>query len=150
MLALRERFPFEAIVFDCAFYAGRLVAEKLGVAAYPIWAAPTPAPVSKTAPPPFFGLKPMRWPLGRLRDAIVMKMIASSTRGGMRIWHELRAREGLPPWDGSLFDVHNETSKAMFMVGAPGMDFPRDDWPKTMQFVGALVPHAASRSALPS
>jgi hypothetical protein len=72
----REAFPFEAIVFDGAFYACRLVAEKLGVPAYPVWAGPTPAPVSRTAPPPFFGLKPMRGPLGRLRDAIVMKMVA--------------------------------------------------------------------------
>jgi UDP:flavonoid glycosyltransferase YjiC (YdhE family) len=150
VLALREEFPFEAIVFDGAFYAGRLVAEKLGIPAYPVWAGPTPAPVSKTAPPPFFGLRPMRGPLGRLRDAIVMKMLASSTQGGMKIWRELRAREGLPPWNGSLFDIHNQTSRAMFMIGAPGMDFPRDDWPAAMKFVGALVPHRSAAGELPA
>jgi MGT family glycosyltransferase len=149
VLALRDEFPFEALVFDGAFYAGRLVGEKLGVPLYPVWAAPTPAPVSKTAPPPFFGLRPLRGPFGKLRDLVVMKLLSSSTANGMKIWRTLRAREGLPAWEGNLFDVHNETSRAMFMVGAPSMDFPRDDWPARMMFVGALLPHKRSRSALP-
>jgi UDP:flavonoid glycosyltransferase YjiC (YdhE family) len=145
---LRQAFPFEAVVFDGAFYAGRLVAEKFDVPAYPIWPGPTPAPLSKTAPPPFFGLKPMAGPLGRLRDALVLKLLAGSTKNGMKIWHELRAREGLPEWKGSLFDLHNETSRAMFMVGSPGMDFPREDWPKNLEFVGPLVAHARKESSL--
>ena len=85
IVELSERFPFEAILFDGAFYAGRLVAEKLRVPAYPVWAAPTPAPVSKTAPPPFFGLRPMSGPFGKLRDALVMKLLMSSSKNGMKI-----------------------------------------------------------------
>jgi UDP:flavonoid glycosyltransferase YjiC (YdhE family) len=149
ILDLREDFPFEAIVFDGGFYAGRLVAEKTGARAYPVWPGPTPAPVSRQAPPPFFGLRPMRGPFGKLRDALVMKMVQSSAKGGMKIWRELRAREGLPAWEGNLFDVHNETSTAMFMVGSPGMDFPRDDWPKNMHFVGPLVAHKKPGGSLP-
>jgi len=145
VLELRGAFPFEAIVFDGAFYAGRLVAEKCGVPAYPIWAGPTPAPTSKTAPPPFFGLRPMKGPLGKLRDAVVSKMLASSAKNGMRIWRELRLREGLPAWDGDLFDLHNDSSSAMFMVGVPAMDFPRDDWPANLEFVGPLVAHRSPR-----
>jgi UDP:flavonoid glycosyltransferase YjiC (YdhE family) len=144
VLDLRARFPFEALVFDCAFYAGRLIAEKSGMAAYPVWAGPTPAPVSKTAPPPFFGLRPMHGPIGRLRDAVVSKMLSSSTKKGMSLWNELREREGLPRWDGNLFDLHNETSAAMFMVGVPSMDFPRADWPDKLEFVGPLVAHRRS------
>jgi UDP:flavonoid glycosyltransferase YjiC (YdhE family) len=147
ILEIHEEFPFEAILFDAAFYAGRLVAEKLQLPAYPLWPAPTPAPVSKTAPPPFFGLKPMAGPVGRLRDALVMKLLSSSTRNGMRIWHELREREGLPRWDGSVFDIHNESSRALFMVGAPEMDFPRADWPDQLRFVGALQPQRRTDSA---
>ena len=146
IIELSEKFPFEAILFDGAFYAGRLVAEKLRVAAYPVWAAPTPAPVSKTAPPPFFGLRPMGGPFGKLRDALVMKLLMSSSKNGMKIWHELRAREGLPPWDGNLFNVHNDTSATMFMVGTPNMDFPREDWPERLTFVGPLVSHRRAPS----
>lgn len=144
ILELRADFPFDALVFDGAFYAGRLVAEKCGADAYPVWPAPTPAPVSKTAPPPFFGLQPMRGPFGWLRDAIISRLLASSAKGGMKLWDELRAREGLAPWSGNLFDIHNETSTAMFMVGCPGMDFPRDDWPPHLEFVGPLVAHGSS------
>jgi UDP:flavonoid glycosyltransferase YjiC (YdhE family) len=139
IVELHRDFPFEAIVFDGGFYAGRLVAEKLGVRAYPVWPGPTPAPLSKSAPPPFFGLKPMRGPFGRLRDALVQKLVDSSLTGGMKLWHELRAREGLKRWDGHLFDIYNDSAAAMFMVGVPGMDFPRDDWPAPLRFVGPLV-----------
>jgi UDP:flavonoid glycosyltransferase YjiC (YdhE family) len=147
--AVHARFAFEAIVFDGAFYAGRLVSEKLGVHAYPVWPGPTPAPTSKEGPPPFFGLKPARGPLGKMRDWVVGKMVAGSMKGGLRIWDDLRAREGLPPFRGSLMDVHNDTSRTMFMVGAPGLDFPRTDWPKNMRFVGALMPHRKPGGALP-
>lgn len=151
ILDLSSDFDFDALVFDAAFYAGRLVAEKRGAEAYPVWPAPTPAPVSKTAPPPFFGLQPMRGPVGRVRDAVVSHLLASSAKGGMKLWHELRAREGLAPWSGNLFDIHNETSSAMFMVGCPGMDYPRDDWPQHLEFVGPLVAHRSSTpSALPA
>jgi UDP:flavonoid glycosyltransferase YjiC (YdhE family) len=86
----------------------------------------------------------MRGPFGRVRDAVVSRLLASSAKGGMKIWNELREREGLPPWSGNLFDIHNETSTAMFMVGCPGMDFPRDDWPEHFEFVGPLVAHRSS------
>jgi len=147
VVELSVAFPFDAIVFDGAFYAGRLIAEKLGVPAYPVWAGPTPAPVSKTAPPPFFGLKPMGGPFGKLRDMVVMKLLRSSSKNGMKIWNELRSREGLAQWDGNLFDIHNDTSAAMFMVGTPNMDFPRDDWPEKLKFVGPLVAHRRSPSS---
>jgi MGT family glycosyltransferase len=145
VIELRQQFPFEAVVFEGAFYAGRLIAEKFGVAAYAVCPAPTPAPISKTAPPPFFGLRPMGGPIGKLRDALVMKLLTSSTKNGMKIWHELRAREGLPAWSGHIFDIHNETSRAIFMVGSPGMDYPREDWPKNLEFVGPLVAHKHSK-----
>jgi MGT family glycosyltransferase len=147
LMDVRAGFDFEAIVFEAGFYAGRLVAEKTGIPAYPIWPAPTPAPVSRTAPPPFFGLRPMAGPIGRLRDAVVTRMIASSTKNGMKLWHELRAREGLPRWDGNLFDVYNDSAAALFMVGAPSLDFPRADWPAKLEFVGPLLPRAGAARA---
>jgi MGT family glycosyltransferase len=148
--ALHEGFPFEAIVFDGAFYAGRLVHEKLGIPAYPIYPAPTPAPTSTRMPPPFFGLKPATNVFAKLRERIVNAMVESSTKSGMKILHALRAREGLPPYVGSVFDLHVDTAEAIFQIGAPGMDYPRTHGPKQMQFVGALVPHKKSKGALPA
>lgn len=151
VVELFEAFPFEALVFEGAFYAGLLAAEKLGVPAYPVWPAPTPAPTSKTAPPPFFGLRPWAGPLGRLRDGIVNRMLLSTQKPGMKIWRDLRKREGLPPWEGNIFDVHVDFARALFMASVPGLDFPRDDWPATLRFVGPLLPFKAAASpALPS
>lgn len=148
--ALRAEFPFEAIVFDSAFYAGLLVAETMNVPAYPIWPAPTPAPASRDAPPPFFGLEPMGGPFGKLRDKVVTWMVESTMKSGIRIWNAVRAKEGLAPHRGSPLDLHIDRSTAMFMVGAPGLDFPRSDWPKNLEFVGALLPHKEADGELQS
>jgi UDP:flavonoid glycosyltransferase YjiC (YdhE family) len=146
----RADFPFDAIVFDGAFYAGRLISEVHGARAYPVWPGPTPAPRSREEPPPFFGLRPAGGPLGRLRDRIVSGMLERATRNGMKLFNELRAREGLAPYAGGLFDLHNETSTVMFMWGAPGLHFPRTDWPENMRFIGPLLPHQGARAPLPA
>jgi UDP:flavonoid glycosyltransferase YjiC (YdhE family) len=108
---------------------------------YPISPAPTPTATSKTAPPPFFGLKPATSIFGGLRDRVVKAMLASSTKSGKKLLNDLLAREGLPPFTGSVFDLPFERAKTFFQIGVPGMDYPRQDFPKNFRFVGPLVPH---------
>lgn len=140
LLALRDGFPFEALVCDGAFYAAYPLAKKLGVPTYVISAAPSPAPTSPSAPPPFFGLRPATNPFARLQHRVVRAMVEGSMKKGMRMFDELLARQGLPPYRGSIFDVHVGYAAAIFQTGCPGMDYPRDDWPERFEFVGALVP----------
>ena len=93
----------------------------------------------------------MGGPFGRLRDFIVKKMLASSMTSGLKLLSELRVREGMAPFTADLFDIHVDTSRALFSWGCPGLEFPRTDWPKNAQFVGALLPHQkASGAALPT
>jgi MGT family glycosyltransferase len=141
IVELREEFVFDALICDTAFYAGCLVAETLEPRVYTVAAAPTPAPTSKQTPPPFFGLAPARSLLGRIRDRILSALVKSSTKSGMKVLHDLRAREGLPRYGGSVFDLHVGTARRMFQIGAPGLDYPRTDWPKQFEFIGALLPH---------
>ena len=61
-------FPFDAVICDAALHMSRIVAEKLPAKVYVVAPAPTPAPTSPTAPAPFFGFRPARSVLGRLRD----------------------------------------------------------------------------------
>ena len=138
---VHDDFAFDAVICDAGFYASRMIAEKLQPRVYVVQVAPTPAPTSKTAPPPFFALKPARSIFGRVRDRFVSALIERTNRKSMPIFDDLRAREGLPPYRGSLFDIHNDTARAMFHVGTPALEFPRDDWPTNHQFVGALLPH---------
>ena len=145
--AIHASFPFDALVCDAALFVSRVVAEKLGPRVYVVSAAPTPAPTSKTAPPPFFGLKPARTALGGARDAILRLLLERGARSGMDLFNDFRAREGLPPYRGSGFDMHVDTADAYFQIGVPGLDFPRADWPANFQFVGALMPSPSARAS---
>jgi len=146
MLDIHETFPFDALICDGALYAAQLVAEKLKKPLYVIHPAPTPTTLSRTAPPPFFGLQPARSFLGRIRDRVVLKMLLSSMKKGMALLDEVKARHGLAPYRESIFDLPYKFSRMVFQVGVPGMDFPRDDWPSNMRFVGPLMPHKRSRA----
>jgi UDP:flavonoid glycosyltransferase YjiC (YdhE family) len=68
-------------------------------------------------------------------------LLERMTRSGMALYNDLRRREGLPLYRGSMFDMHVEKSRAIFQVGVPGLDYPRSDWPANLQFIGALLPH---------
>jgi MGT family glycosyltransferase len=138
--ALHAGFPFDALIFDAAFYAAHLIGLKLGVPIYGIGVGPTPAPTSKTSPPPFFGLKPATTMFGTLQHWIVSALIESTNKKGMKLFNDLLAREGLPAYERSIFDLPCASAKAFFQSGVASMDFPRTDWPANYQFVGALLP----------
>jgi UDP:flavonoid glycosyltransferase YjiC (YdhE family) len=139
--ALHAGFPFDALVCDQGFYAGQIVAQTIQPRTYVVGPSPTPAPTSKVAPPPFFGLRPARTALGRLRDRVVGAMVESSMKPGKRILDDLLRREGLPPFTGSILDLPTSYARVFFQIGAPGMDYPRSDLPRCHRFVGALLPY---------
>ena len=143
-------FPFDAVICDAALHMSRIVAEKLPAKVYVVAPAPTPAPTSPTAPAPFFGFKPARSVLGRLRDRAVTWLLASKLKQGVAMFNELRQREGLAPYAGTLFDIHVEKSRAIFQIGVPGLDFPRDDWPANFRFIGALLPEPRATGLSPA
>jgi UDP:flavonoid glycosyltransferase YjiC (YdhE family) len=140
------QFPFDALVCDGAFYAAYLVAEKLQPMVYPIGPAQTPTATSKTAPPPFFGLKPAKSIFHKLQHRVVRMMVEGATKTGKKVFNDLLAVEGLPPYVGSIFDLPFRRAKAFFQIGVPGFDYPRSDWPKNFQFVGPLLPHKKPRA----
>jgi UDP:flavonoid glycosyltransferase YjiC (YdhE family) len=150
VMELREKgYAFDAIVCDGAFYASSVLAEKLGVPTYAVWPSPTPAPTGKNVPPPFFGFRPARGPIGWLRDRIVASMVDGATKKSRPLLNDLRVAEGLAPFTDSFWNIHNRTSSALFQVGAPSLDFPRDDWPSQHVFIGALQPRRAGSASLP-
>jgi UDP:flavonoid glycosyltransferase YjiC (YdhE family) len=137
---IHQRFPFEALVADGAFYAAYLVAKKLDVPVYGVGPGPTPAPTSPTAPPPFFGQTPATNTFARLKHRALRAMVESTTKPGMRAFNELLASEGLPRYERSVFDLPWDAAARFFQTGVPEMDFPREDWPANHQFVGPLLP----------
>ena len=143
--AIRDEYPFEAFVCDEALFASKLVSEKIGVPVYAVGLGPITAN-SREAPPHFFGLRPARSFIGRLRDRAVRAMTDSTMKTGLRIYNELLQSEGLEPLDAprDFFDIPTDASTCFFQSGVPGFEYPRSDMPPCLKFVGALHPHRRS------
>jgi UDP:flavonoid glycosyltransferase YjiC (YdhE family) len=140
IVELHAGFPFEVLINDGAFYAAYPVTRKLGIPAYGIAPAPAPTAKSAGAPPPFFGLRPATGPPTRLQHRIVWAMVESTAKRARPILDELLAREGLPAYDGSIYQLPWDTVTRMFATGVAGMDFDNIRWPGNHTFVGPLLP----------
>ena len=139
---IRREFPFDVLIADEGLYAIKLVAEKLGVPVHAVGVGPLMVN-SPHVPPNFFGLKPARSPLGKVRDKVVDAMVASTMKPGARRFNELLEDEGLEPLPAprDFFDIPAEVSTAFWQSGVPGFEWPRPDLPENVRFVGPLLPH---------
>src|SRR5665811_949773 len=139
MAAIRHEWPFDALVCDGALYAELLVAESLHVPVFAVGL--TMVMPAAQGPPPFFGLRPARTPLGRLRHAVVRKMLASGMRAGTTHYNEILARHGVAPIrsDGFPHEPMLRTRR-VFLNGSPGLEFPGYQPLANAEYVGPLVP----------
>jgi len=144
IVELHRDFPFEVLVHDGAFYAAYPVSRRFDVPAYGIAPAPSPTAKSAGAPPPFFGLTPATNPLTRLKHRVVWAMVESPMKKARPVLDDLLAREALPAYDGSVFDLPWDTATLMFQTGVASMDFEGINWPANHRFVGALLPPTTS------
>jgi MGT family glycosyltransferase len=140
--AIRRSFPFEAVIADDALYAIKLISEKLHVPVYAIGVAPL-AFNSRDTPPSFFGLKPARTPIGRLRHRAVEAMLTSTMKQGTKRFNEMLSAEGVTPLRVPLefLDIPAKAATLFFQSGVPGFEYPRSDLPENVSFVGPLLPH---------
>jgi MGT family glycosyltransferase len=136
---IRSGFDFDAFVCDAGFYAQKLVADKLDVPVYSF--APGPLMATDGVPPPFFGLRPAKSVLGRIVHRGVRAMVHSTLKRGARTYNEMLAVEGISPIPISQFlDVASGCARRVFVIGAPGLDFPQLRLPSNAEFVGPLLP----------
>lgn len=99
---------------------------------------------SRDVPPNMVGLKPARNAIGRLAhqgprvlmDLMVMNDLKAH-------YNAIVAAYGLPPIEGSLFDVFYRCPDVVFQSGVPGFAYPRHDPNPKVKFVGALQPYKA-------
>ena len=137
-------FPFDALFCDGAFYAMKLIKEKLGKRVYAFGVAPS-LETSKDVPPNFVGLKPAKTALGKLihqgMRAMMELMVMSELNA---TYNGMLAAHGLSPIEGSLFDVSYRSPDVLFQSGVPGFAYPRRDPNPKVKFVGALLPHKAA------
>ena len=110
--------------------------------ASPLRDAPAPAPTAKSAgaPPPFFGLTPATGPATRLGTASCGRWWRAPAKRARPVLEPLLAREGLPAYDGSIYQLPWDTVTRMFATGAAAMDFDGIRWPDNHTFAGPLLP----------
>lgn len=134
--------PFDALIADEGLYATALVKERLGVPVYAIGVSPLMGN-SRDTPPNFFGLKPARTPIGKLRDRVVDAMVSRTMKPGAATYNAMLTRHGVAPLahPHDFFDIPTEVSATYFQSGVPGFEYPRSDLPPNVRFVGPLLPH---------
>jgi UDP:flavonoid glycosyltransferase YjiC (YdhE family) len=141
---INASFPFDVLVCDVAFYAMKLIKDKLGKRVYAVGVGPS-LETSKDVPPNFAGLKPVRHALGRLAHrgmrAMMERMVMSDLKAN---YNRMLTEHGLAPIEGSLFDVSYRSPDVVFQSGVPGFAYPRRDPNPKVKFVGALLPYKAA------
>ena len=131
-----ERHRPAVLLIDINCWGAATVAESSGLP----WAmfAPYLLPLrSRDAPPFGLGLRRMGGPVGRVRDALVARMVGASwTRAAMPIIRKLRAEHGLPAV--KRFDDLFARPQLLLSLTAEGFEYPRGDWPANVRLVGAV------------
>jgi MGT family glycosyltransferase len=146
----REQFPFDAVLIDGAFYAGYLVAKRLGVPVFVIGSIAAPSLRGSNAVTPFFGLRPARTFIGRVVNRVARTLLVSGSRKGVETFNGFLAEEGLPPVSvEDYFDctLQPDVARRVFKIGLPELDFPGAHVPPNTEWVGALLPDRRAAAA---
>jgi UDP:flavonoid glycosyltransferase YjiC (YdhE family) len=139
LVQIRQEWSFDALVCDGALYAEQLVAESLQLPVFAVGLSMVIPDIQ--GPPPFFGLRPARSPIGRLHHAIVRRMLSSGMQAGTTHFNQILARHGIAPIrpDGFPHEPMSRTRR-VFLNGSPGLEFPGYQPLPNADFVGPLVP----------
>jgi UDP:flavonoid glycosyltransferase YjiC (YdhE family) len=137
-------FPFDALFCDAAFWAMKLIKEKLGKRVFAFGVSPSKE-TSNDVPPNFAGLKPAKTALGRFihqgMRALMERMVMSEMKA---IYNGMLAAHGLAPIEGYMLDVAYRSPDVLFQSGVPGFAYPRRESNPKVKFVGALLPYKAA------
>lgn len=126
----------DVLVIDINCWGAATVAEASGRP----WAIYSPFLLmlpSRDAPPFGPGLAPLGGPLGRVRDALVRRLVDSSVEGAvLPTLNQLRAQHGLPGLE-RFMDLFAQPALVLALT-AEGFEYPRSDWPANVRLVGPM------------
>lgn len=131
--AVAERRP-DLILTDVNAWGAPAAAEASGIP----WAAFSPFFTwLPSAGVPVFGpgMKPLGGPLGRVRDAVLWKLVQGQlNRKFLGRLNQLRAELGVGAL-GSMTELWTRPPKLLYMT-VPELEYPRPSWPSSFEFVG--------------
>lgn len=124
----------DALIVDANAYGASTFAATTGLP----WAISFPSlvPFPERGLPPYgLGLRPMGGPLGRVRDALLLRLVLRTFGKAMLPGlNRLRSEVDLPPLAGAL-DHFATADRLLALTGAP-LEYPRVDPPSFVRFVG--------------
>jgi MGT family glycosyltransferase len=130
-----EAFRPDALLIDTNAYGAAVAAERSGLPWATVFPSVIPFP-GKGIPPYGLGLKPMRGPLGRLRDTLGFQMVVREySKAMMPRLNALRVDAGLAPVKDPLAQMHRPN--LLLALTGPPLEYPRTDLPEHVRFVGA-------------
>ena len=131
--AIEEHEP-DALVIDISTVGAATMAEA-GDLPWAMW-MPYLTPIrSRDAPPFGLGLHPRGDRLGRVRDAVLDRIVLRlPEREAERTANPLRARFGLPPL-GRGSDLWATAPLVLYLTAEP-FEYPRSDWPPSYRLLG--------------
>jgi len=125
----------DVVLVDTLAYGGTVAAEASGLP----WAVTLPSllPLPEPGIPPYgLGLRPLRGPLGRLRDAALWRLVEKTYgRAMLPPVNELRASAGLPA-HASPYDQLLAPDAVLVLAGEP-LEYPRRRLPAKVHLLGA-------------
>ncbi|MGS0684058.1 glycosyltransferase [Nakamurella sp. GG22] len=138
---INERFPFDLLFCDGAFYGARLIRDVLGKRVFtlePGSESPVDAP---HLPPGFLGLKPVRSAMGRAVYRGVRygmnRMVYDHLRA---VYNRTLADFGVPPISWSVLEESVRVADRAFLNGVPGLAYPREQTDASIH-IGACHPY---------
>jgi len=126
----------DLLLIDINCWGAATVAERSGRpwAIYSPYLLPLP---SDDAPPYGPGLRPLGGPAGRVRDALVRRLVSGAfDRTAVAGVNAVRAAYGLPPL--ATFGELLTRPPLLLALTAEGFEYPRRDWPHNVRLVGPV------------
>jgi MGT family glycosyltransferase len=135
---IRQGFPFDVLVCDCTFTAGKLVREKLRIPVAGVGVVPIMS-TSKDLAPVGLGLTPDLSLIGRIKQN-AMRFFAKNFlfKESTTEYNKILKSYNLSPEKVIIFDIPVLRSDIFLQSGAPGFEYQRTDMPQNLKFVGPL------------
>jgi MGT family glycosyltransferase len=134
LAAAIEDFRPDALLVDVNAYGARTVAEASGLPSATLM--PSVIPNRGRGIPPYgLGLKPRGGPVGRVRDAVLMRLVLRTFgRAMLPGLNRLRTEAGLEPFTSPLQPF--EPPYRVIALTSEPLEYPRRDLPPTVHLVG--------------
>ncbi|MGN6490524.1 MAG: glycosyltransferase [Agriterribacter sp.] len=143
--AIREEYPFDMVIADCAFPGVPFIKELMTVPVLAIGVLPLNE-TSRDLPPAGLGIEPSYTYWGKRKQAVLRWVTNRFIFGEPnKVMRKTLAAHGIDDGGYNVFELLIKKSDMLLQSGTPGFEYYRSDLSGNIKFIGALLPHTAPR-----